>query len=350
MAYKKYNTANNCKCLLSTPINWVSTAIIAKGNYERFPTSNGKILLTSYNWAEEVTGREIIDYTTRVWNTFSVSQRASEKVAITDTATVLTQDPLDFPVDTVIELVTSEGLIKDIQDEVTQVRTDFTNADTDLDNAKLGKGWLRTWLANIWRMFYSNGSNNETELAMSTTGYLKINENSAPTIENPPLDINWQTEVTSITNSTSFIAVTVAGITKKIRGDRYIKTIRTAGYDTTQASFASTFINFTSTTMQVLSTTPWVWEYAICVSDDYIGVSDVTSVTIKKNGTSIIQFLYTDTERQIFWWEWLKDKGFVYHISCNGTDVITVEETRSSTGFNYWTPVHVRYNSIKSID
>ena len=124
--------------------------------------------------------------------------------------------------------------------------------------------------------------------------------------------------------------------------------IRVPWFDSTQASFPAAFINFTSAYTQVLSTTPAEWVYALSISDTYLSVSEVTAVRIKKNGTTIIEYLYNDI-KTVFGWQGYKDNGFVYPITCDGTDVITVEQTRwGATWFGYATDVHVRYSLLNT--
>ena len=83
--------------------------------------------------------------------------------------------------------VTSK-VIEDIQDEVERLEDD-----------KLNKWGLRTALANAWKMFFSNGSNNETELTFWASGtVLQSNwTSSAPTWEVPTVNINSLTEDTT---------------------------------------------------------------------------------------------------------------------------------------------------------
>ena len=66
-------------------------------------------------------------------------------------------------------------------------------------------------------MFYSNGSNAETELALGASGtYLKSNgASSAPTWENPPLDIAGQTEDNADVTSADYIPWLKSGAVKR---------------------------------------------------------------------------------------------------------------------------------------
>lgn len=73
-------------------------------------------------------------------------------------------------------------------------------------------------------MFFSNGSNDETELALGASGtYLKSNgASAAPEWSNPPLDINGQSTVTTATtaffvalyNGSSNVKITLANLVK----------------------------------------------------------------------------------------------------------------------------------------
>lgn len=344
MTFVKYNTKNDA---ISTLLAWISASAtsvqVQSSDGAKFPVGN--FIAT------------IIQYTSKTDRTSVIIKK--EKVLVstnaTDTFTITRGFWGDTPTafetgDTIVLNITSE-VVEDIQDEVTQVRTDFESADTALDDAKLAKWGLRESLATAWRMFFSNGSKNETELALWTSWtYLKSNgASSAPSWDTPPFDINGQTTITTVDNDNDYAIVADASNSfspRKVLVKNVNKYMKVAGLWASQISLVWGFINFTSATMQVLSTTPTVGTYNVCITDtNLISNGNIISVNIKKNGTSIFNYLNTDS-RVPFGWAGFKGKWVIIPVSCNGTDVITIEQTKSGTGFEYLTDVYIRYDDL----
>ena len=124
MTYKKFNHKNNAICLLDLPIADDATVLIAKGAYNRFPTSNFVIQVTEVDADGNVTARENMLIATRSGSTFNIDTRAYEAVPIDDDATSSIQQPLPFSSDAIIENVMSTAVIEDVQNEVTRLETD----------------------------------------------------------------------------------------------------------------------------------------------------------------------------------------------------------------------------------
>lgn len=125
MVFKNFDSANNAICLLDLPITNLSTTIIGKGNFDRFPTSNFIIKVTQYDTdGVTIIGRENILIDTRVDETFTVaaSGRAYEPVPIDDDQTSNIQQALPFLSDSVIECVITSEFMKDIQEELIDIR------------------------------------------------------------------------------------------------------------------------------------------------------------------------------------------------------------------------------------
>lgn len=134
MTYKKFNHKNNAICLLDLAIADDATVLIAKGAYNRFPTSNFVIQVTEVDVDGNVTARENMLISTRSGSTFTVaaSGRAYEAVPIDDDATSSIQQALPFSSDAIIENVMSTAVIEDVQNEVTRLETDKADqADVD---------------------------------------------------------------------------------------------------------------------------------------------------------------------------------------------------------------------------
>lgn len=185
MAFQKYNIENDVIAQFDVWI-WASTTTINLKTWEgtQFPTSNAIIKFVQYNTPADptswVTKQESVLITNKSWDTLTV-------IRWFDWDT-----PTTFDADDYIYLTNHKKVIEDIQDEVTRLESD-----------KLNKWGLRTALANTWKMFFSNWSNAETELAMwANNTYLKSNwAGSAPSWWTPPLDIEWQTTTTNPASS-----------------------------------------------------------------------------------------------------------------------------------------------------
>lgn len=193
--FKKYNTSNNAICTLANPITNTSNTIIASGNVDRFPESNFIITITQFSsWILQ--GRENMLISTRVGNIFNISERAYEPVPINDTAQENIQQALPFDSWAIIENVYSSEFIKDIQNETTR-----------LEATKLNKWWLRTTLANAWRIFYSNWSRNEVALWLwaNWTVLQSNGASSAPSWTSPTVNIWWLGEKTSLNTNDKFV-------------------------------------------------------------------------------------------------------------------------------------------------
>lgn len=125
MPYQKFNSANNANCLLDLPISNSDTTLIAKWNYDRFPTANFIIKVTEYDANQIVIGRENMLIATRSGSVFTVagSWRAYEAVPMDDAASTNIIQALPFSTNSVIECIMSVAFIDDVRDEVTRLET-----------------------------------------------------------------------------------------------------------------------------------------------------------------------------------------------------------------------------------
>jgi len=191
MTYIKYNIEDDVVAQIDLWI-WASTTTINLKSWEgtQFPSTNWIIKFVQYNTPADVTSgvakSENVLITWKSWDILTVTRWFSW-----DT-------PTTFLADDYVYLTNHTEVIKDIQDEVTRLET-----------AKLNIGTLRTALSNAWKLFFSNWSNNETELSLwSNWTYLKSNwPSSTPSWWNPPLDVYWQTTITVVDRNADYITV-----------------------------------------------------------------------------------------------------------------------------------------------
>lgn len=239
MTFQNYNTKNDA---ISTLLAWISASAtsvqVQSTDGAKFPTGNFIVTL--------------IQYTNKLDRTSAIVKK--EKVLVstnaTDTFTITRGFWGDTPTafetgDTIVLNVVSE-VIEDVQDEVIQLRTDFTAADTSLNNAKLNKWALRTGLAGVWKMFFSNGSNNEVELAIGSAWYVLQSNGAAsnPSWEVPTVNINSLSESASPISSWFGIFY---------NGSSNVKVLLSNLYK------ATTNIPWTSTTIWTISFWPVTW-------------------------------------------------------------------------------------------
>ena len=117
MPYKKYNWANNAFATLASNFSDTDTTMVLSWKYWRMPTSNFIVKITkTVSWI--VTARENIYVTARSWATCTGLVRAYESVPIDDSATSNIQQALNFSTWDLVEVVISNEIIKDIQDEL----------------------------------------------------------------------------------------------------------------------------------------------------------------------------------------------------------------------------------------
>lgn len=273
MTFQNYNSSNNANALLDSPITETSTTLNLKGAFGRFPTSNFIVSVKEKDIEGNVIFRENMLISTRSGNVCNIATRKVEPVPQTDDSTTNVQESYPFSTDSEVEVVISSLFMKDIQDE-----------NERLENDKLNKWGLRTALANTWKMFFSNGSNNETELSLGASWtYLKSNgASSAPEWSNPPLDINGQTTVTTSTTS-FFVAL--------YNGSSNVKTtlanlVKGLGYATTSQQWVvelatdAEAITWTSTTLVPNLKQIWFnivpWNATLAASTANISFSNTT--------------------------------------------------------------------------
>jgi len=179
MAYEKYTIENKVITNLDVGISaGTTTIILSTWDGAKFPNGTQKTIaeLVQYNTVDDLTSNIVKN------DRVLVTNRSGDTLTVTrgfggDT-------PSNFNAWDFLYATNDVAIIEDVQNEVTRLETD-----------KLNKWGLRTALANAWRMFYSNGSSNETALDFGASGtYLKSNgASSNPEWSNPPLDIDGQT-------------------------------------------------------------------------------------------------------------------------------------------------------------
>lgn len=179
MPFVKYKVKDYAEGQLLAGISTGALSLQLKsGQGAKFPSFGGgeKAIgtLEKRTWSV-VTARERVTITARSTDTFTITRSFGGDTAIA------------FSADDYFCLHVNADVIGDMQDEIS----------TKLASA----GWLRTALTN-WRLYYSNGSGAETELALwSANTYLKSNgASSAPSWVAPPLDIAGQTEIAPVPN------------------------------------------------------------------------------------------------------------------------------------------------------
>ena len=184
MTFLNLNLTNNARDLLLSPISSTSTSVIIASKGDLFPSSNSILTIEKRDTTnlDIVTRRENIFYSTRTWNIFTWLTRAYEAVPIDDTVTTATQQPLSFDAWDIVSVYTTAKNDKDIKDEIVRLEVD-----------KLNKWELRTWLANTWKMFFSNNSNNEEEISF-WLAWTVLQSNwvaNNPSWVSPSVNINW---------------------------------------------------------------------------------------------------------------------------------------------------------------
>jgi len=191
MTYIKYNIENDVTAQLDLWI-WASTTTINLKSWEgtQFPSADWIIRFVQYNTPADTTSgiakSENILITNKSWDILTVTRWFGW-----DT-------PTTFLADDYVYLTNHKAVIEDIQDEVTR-----------LESAKLNIWALRTALSNTWKLFFSNWSNNEAELWLWANGtYLRSNWTAAnPSWWTPPLDVYWQTTITTVDRAADYITV-----------------------------------------------------------------------------------------------------------------------------------------------
>lgn len=179
MVFVKYKTKDYAEWqLLSWISSWALSLQVKSWEWSKFPTL----------WAGE---KFIWTLEKRTWTTVTAKERVLVTARSTDTFTITRSfwgdTAISFSGDDYFCLHVNSDIIIDIQDEI---------------SLKLARAWmLRTWNW-AWKISYNNWSWDETELALwSANTYLKSNwPSSAPSWTTPPLDIEWQTEITPEAN------------------------------------------------------------------------------------------------------------------------------------------------------
>jgi len=177
MSFNNYNIENNVVAQFDLWISSSDTTINLKiWEGTQFPSIKWIIRFVQYNTPADVTS----------W------VAKSENVLITwKTGDILTvtrwfdwDTPTSFLLDDYIYLTNHKAVIEDLQTEIARLET-----------AKLNLWSLRTWLANIWKMFFINWANEETEISLAASWYsLKSNwTTSTPTFQINSAEINWLT-------------------------------------------------------------------------------------------------------------------------------------------------------------
>lgn len=183
MAYEKYTIADGFVANLNTSI-WASdTSVILQswqGSWLVSGTQKTILRFVQYDTPADPTTAivksEYILCTNRSGDTLTITRGF-------DSSTPATFNSWDY-----VYCINHTAVTEDIQDEVAR-----------LESEKLNKWGLRTSLTNAWRMFFSNWSNNETELAFWASGRILQSNGatSAPTWVVPTVDINSLTEDTT---------------------------------------------------------------------------------------------------------------------------------------------------------
>lgn len=181
MTYQKFKVQDNAYWNLLSGISASATTItLETWDGARFPTSNFVATFVEYTTTGDDTTpilwQEKVLVSTRSWDTLTVTRWYDW-----DT-------PRSFNAWDNIYLNVTSIIIEDIQDEITRLETDKLDI-SDFNST------LRNNLGN-WKVIYTNGSWDETELALWSNGqFLKSNgATSTPTWEAPTVDINWLTE------------------------------------------------------------------------------------------------------------------------------------------------------------
>lgn len=208
MAYEKFGVADNALWNIDADI-WASTLTINLWTWEGalFPDWQQFIwtlvqYVTPADPTSWVAKSEKVLVTAKAWDILTITRWYDW-----DTAT--TFDVWDY-----FYLNMVAEIIKDIQDEVTRLETD-----------KLNLWSLRTWLTNIWKMFFSDWDNNEAEITIWTIWQVLTSnwENVAPSFESPSVDINAldEDEVWDITED-FFVKNNWTWLNKKIKISNYM--------------------------------------------------------------------------------------------------------------------------------
>lgn len=303
MVFKKYKITNNAICELDVPISNTDLSLQATWWYDRFPTENFIVKVTEKDIDWVVVSRENMYILLRSWNTFTVSDRAYEAVPISDVATENTNTALEFNAWAVIELVISEEVIKDIQNEVER-----------LENDKLNKDWWtrKWWTPNTMVYFDSNWDEQEVNI-WSVWQVLTSNwPTNAPDFWTPPLDIVWQSEETSIADNDSIpFYDTSTGTNKKTNFSNfaseiksantdsyYIPTKRTKNKATSWATLAISKSQYLSVKLSIKYITNWSSTSKLQASNDWWSTrSDIHSLSVS-----------------MAWWNGNQDYYFNYYI------------------------------------
>ena len=206
MAYLKLWVKDNAVWNISWWISASTTTIsLASGNGALFPTWQVFVwTLVQYNTPADPTTwiakQEKVLVTVRSTDTLTVTRWYDGSTA----TTFLSWDYFYLNV--------TSKIISDIQDEVTRLETD-----------KLNLWALRTGLTNMWKMFFSNWSNAETELAFWITGTVLTSNwaNASPSFEVPTVSITWLTEDT-VWDMTADYLVKYDWTNKKILVNKYM--------------------------------------------------------------------------------------------------------------------------------
>lgn len=200
MAYEKYNITDDAQGNLDVGISASATTLnLESWDGALFPTTNFILKLVQYTTTS--------DPTTEIVKTedILVTNRSGDVLTVTrgfDSSTPASFDAGDF-----LYLTNHTAIIKDIQDEVTRLESD-----------KLDNNELRTGIGN-WKVIYTNASWNEVVLGLwSANTYLQSNgTTSAPSWATPPLDIFWQTTVSTIDRANDYIAISDASSSNSTR-------------------------------------------------------------------------------------------------------------------------------------
>jgi len=178
---------------------------LTTGSGSKFPASNFILKFVQYTTPADPTTPVVkFEYVL-------VTNRSGDTLTVTrgfDGST-----PASFLAGDFVYLTNHKEIIKDIQDEVTRLESD-----------KLNKWGLRTALANTWRMFFSNGSNAETELTFGASGRVLTSNgsSSAPSWEVPTVNIPALTEDTTGSMEDDFFAKNNGiGANTRIKMTRY---------------------------------------------------------------------------------------------------------------------------------
>lgn len=246
MAFEKYDIIDGFQAQLDTWISASTTTITLKTG-EGWAMVNGS----------QKTILKFVQYSTPSDPTSAISK--FENVLVInrswDTLTVTRwfwgTTPTWFNGDDFVYATNHTEITVDLQEELERIEDD-----------KLDDGDLRSWMT-AWRLMYTNVSWNEKFLWFGSNGsYLKSTwASSAPVWDNPPLDINGQTSITSTANS-YLVPVYTGSANRKVSLLNFTKWLAQANSSRLGVAEIATDAEFEGKTdISRIPTTASIWKY-----------------------------------------------------------------------------------------